>query len=262
MPESAEEKATRLERELEAERGRSGRGDAPTEQGRSDARKLLNRHRGRAEEALAAVVDENKELRVERRDLRAKLADFQKPGSVVLSAEDAKEYEAFKGLGKKAADVKKDLEGIPELRAKLDTHDRRTAADEAAPLAGYNPAALRELITDKKLTLSFRDEQKDGKTVRVPLVKPDSDDKAQPVPLVDYAKQHLAAYLPALTANVQSTNSKGTASVQPAKGVQMVEQSSGSSTAQTGDKPRVPSRSGKYMTPGQLATPAQQGTTS
>jgi hypothetical protein len=183
------------------------------------------------------------------------LAKLKAPGTVILSADDAKEYEGFKALGKKAADLKKDLDAVPELRAKVAENDRRMVADEAAPLAGYNAAALRELITDKKLEISFRDENKDGKTVRVPLVKVAGDDKGQPVPLVDYAKQNLVAYLPALTANP----SKGAATTQTGaagagRSTVMVEQSSGSSTAQTGDgKPRAPSTGRSYMTPSERA---------
>lgn len=249
MPESAEEKATRLEKELAEER----RGRAqPTEQGRTDARKLLNRHRGRAEEALAAVVDENKELRVERRTLREEIAKFKAPGTVVLSADDAKEFEGFKALGKKAADLKKELDGVPELRAKVADHDRRAIAEEAAPLVGYNAAALRELITDKRLEISFRDDTKEGKPVRIPLVKVAGDDKAQPIPLTEYATKNLTAYIPALTAK-PSTASTQSASMSGGK-VQTphVEQSSGSSTAQNGDgKPRAPAQGNTYLTPSQ-----------
>lgn len=252
MPESAEEKAARLERELETERGRSR--SAPTEQGRTDARKVLNRHRGRAEEALAAVIDENKELRTERRELRDKVKKYETPGSVVLSADDAKEYEALKALGK-AADVKKSLEKVASLETKVAEHDRRKVADEAAPLAGYNAEALRELITDKRLEISFRDEVKDGKTVRVPLVKPTGaeHEKTAPVPLVDYAKQSLAAYLPALTAKPSTSGTPNAGAAGGKTGTPFVEQSSGSSTAPTGDKPRAPATGHQYMTPSQRA---------
>lgn len=252
MPESAEEKATRLEKELEAERGR-GRGGQPTEQGRTDARKLLNRHRGRAEEAIAALVDENKDLRVERRELREKVAAISKPGTVILSADDAKEYEGFKALGKKAADLKKELDGVPELRAKVADHDRRAIAEEAAPLVGYNAAALRELITDKRLEISFRDDTKEGKPVRIPLVKVAGDDKAQPIPLTEYATKNLTAYIPALTAKPSTGSTQQSASTTGGK-VQTphVEQSSGSSTAQNGDgKPRPVSQGNTYLTPSQ-----------
>lgn len=245
MPETAEEKEAREAREAR-------RGSGPTDEGRGVARKLLNRFRGRAEDALAQLADENRELRDDRRDLREKVKKFEAPGTVVLTADEAKEYEGFKALGKKAADVKKELDGVPEMRAKLADHDRRAIADEAAPLVGYNPATLRELITDKRLEISFRDETKDGKPVRVPLVKPAGDDKAQAIPLTEYAAKNLTAYIPALTAK-PSTGSNSSAGAAGSR-VQTphVEQSSGSSTAQTGDgKPRATARANQYQTPSQ-----------
>lgn len=252
MPETDKERADRLEAEAR-ERGTGGR-SGPTDEGRGVAEKLLRKYRGRATEALAHMADEAKDLREDRRTLREELKTLKAPGTVILSADDAKEYEGFKALGKKAADVKKDLEKVAALETKVTEHDRRTAADEAAPLVGFNPATLRELIADKKLEISFRDEVKDGKTVKVPLVKAaGADDKTAPVPLADYAKTNLSAYLPALTAKPAAGTTTGTPAAPAKPGTQMVEQSSGSSTAQNGDpKPRAPSTA-KYVTPGQRA---------
>lgn len=246
MPETAEEKAAR---EAAESRGRSG----PTDEGRGVARKLLNKFRGRAEEALASLADENRELRDDRRTLRVEVEKFKAPGTVVLSADDAKAWEAFKGLGQKPEDLKKALDEVPTLRAKVLENDRRTVADEAAPLLGYNAAALREVVTDKRLEITFKDALVEGKTVKVPHVKPIDDAKAVPVPFAEYAKTSLSAYLPALTAKAGT----GTPAAQngATKGTQMVEQSAGSGTAQNGDgtKPRQPATSGNYMTPGQRA---------
>jgi hypothetical protein len=56
----------------------------------------------------------------------------------------------------------------PTFAARIASDDRAKIADEAAPLAGFNPAALRDIVRDKGLELSFAEETVDGKAVKVP----------------------------------------------------------------------------------------------
>lgn len=242
MPETDAERAEREARE--------SRGRGPTDEGRGVARKLLNRFRGRAEDAIAHMADENKDLREERRTLREEVGKFKAPGTVVLTADEAKVYTELKALGSTPKDLKAALDEVPTLRAKVLENDRRMVADEAAPLLGWNPAALREVVADKKLEISMKDATVDGKPVKVPHVKPAGDDKVAPIPLADYAKANLSTYLPALMA-------KGAAASPAARsgGTPMVEQGASSSTAPNGGdaKPRMPGTTGNYMTPGQRA---------
>jgi hypothetical protein len=206
--------------------GGSGGGTAPSDKGKADAAKLIRRYRGRAEDALASVIDENAEYREERRQLRAKLP---KEGEVVLSAADAAAFNAYKALGTPEV-VKQKVDEHGTLSARIASDDRAKIADEAAPLAGFNPAALRDIVRDKGLELSFAEETVDGKAVRVPMVKLASDAAAKPVKLAEYAKTSLATYLPALTAKPAGTNGAAPAA---ATGTTFPEQGSSSSATGT-----------------------------
>lgn len=173
--------------------------DEPTSEGKRTAAKLIAKFRGRAEDALADVLDENKELRIQRRELRGQVP---KEGERVLSAADATAFDAYKALGTPEV-LKTTVAEHAERGAKLDDLGRLSVADTAAPLLGWNPTALRTLVADKKLELSFKDETVDSKTVKVPYVKV-AGDKAEPVKLADYAKTSLAVYLPSLTAKPEA----------------------------------------------------------
>ncbi len=109
------------------------------------------------------------------------------------------------------------------------------------------------MVKDKGLEISFKDGTVDGKPVKVPHVKLASDDKAAPVPLSEFAKTNLTAYLPALaakgTATPAAAGNTGSRTTTP-----MVEQGASSSTAQNGEgvKQRPPG-GGNYLTPGMRA---------
>jgi hypothetical protein len=212
-----------------------GEAEEATAEGRKAARNLVKRFRGQAEEALAFVLDEQKEGREERRQLRARLP---KEGEIVLSATDAAAFNAYKALGTPEA-VKQKVDEHGTLSARIAADDRAKIADEAAPLVGFNAAALRDVVRDRGLELSFAEETVDGKAVRVPMVKVASDAAAKPAKLAEFAKTALATYLPALTAKADGTPAAPPA---PPKGTTYPDQSTSGTPGTAGNNgtPRGP----------------------
>jgi hypothetical protein len=74
--------------------------------------RLLDQNKNDGLAVASKLFDENFQLRTKNRDLSAKLP---KDGAVVLTDDDAKEWNAFKALNVKAADAKKAIESIPAL---------------------------------------------------------------------------------------------------------------------------------------------------
>jgi hypothetical protein len=245
--------------------GRSG----PTDEGRGVARRLLLRFRGKAEDALAQLADENRAMRDERRDLRDKLKGFEGPDVVVLKGDDLKAYIEYKALGK-VDDLKKIMtEELPGLRTKVTESERRTSAADAAKLLGWNPEATAGMIVDKQLEVSLVDGQdKDGKAIKIPHVRPASDTKAAPIPLAKWQADHASYLTPALTAKAGAsttgtTGSTSTTSRTTAQGATggtpMIEQGGASAGTAPGTDAakQIPGRR-PYVLPSQRAAAAEK----
>lgn len=240
--------------------GNGGGSGGPTDTGRADARKMIQRFRGRTEDALAEMFDETKELRTQRRELREELAKFKAPGVVALTADEAKEWQAYVALGK-PADIKTKVEGFATLEQKVAMQDRRTAADTAAKALGWNSEALASMIIDKKLNVSFVDGQDaQGKAVKIPHVRPEgADDKTASTPLKDWQAANAAYLTPSLSAK-STADGTGTpanaAGGTRTGGTLMVDQGSaaaGTAPGAGGTRPgQLPGRA-NYQTPGQRA---------
>jgi hypothetical protein len=155
----------------------------------------------RALDLASARIDD---LERELTRLRPLAEKVPKEGSVVLAGDDAKAWEAYKALGK-PDDVKKKLEKLPELETKVADVDNAEQMAKAAEPLGWNPKPLAKLAKDHKLTfVEVKDEVVNGKTVKVPYVKgPEAN--ATPVKLEDFAQQHFADFMPALTTPASGT---------------------------------------------------------
>jgi hypothetical protein len=145
-------------------------------------------------EKLAEVLTDNSQLREQRRSLREEVttlkAKVAPDGARVLTAEEAKAYDAYAALGK-PEDVKKALEANSEATAKLAKLEKAERLRAAAEAAGYKPSVLERLASD--LTIEVRP-VKDS----APLVVVVAD--GQETALADYAKQNWGDFLPALEA--------------------------------------------------------------
>lgn len=167
------------------------------------------------------LVRKNKQLEADNAKYRDKLRMLEDQvkkvpaeNAVVLSADDAKMFDAFKSLNLKPDEItrqleqgKKDSEQLTELR-ELEV-DR-----EAGAAVGFKPTVLSELRKTRGLALEMRDTvvEVNGKkeTTKLPHVRSSNDEKAQWMPLRDYAEANLKDYLPALAvADEGSSGGKG-----------------------------------------------------
>jgi hypothetical protein len=135
------------------------------------------------------LFDENHELRKRNRELKAKVpAD----GTVILSAEDAKAWEAYRALGK-PEEIGQKLKDGDEAKTKLSGLEEEKVLSGVATELKWKPEVLSDLAKGKNLTWVVT--EKDGKkTVSVK----DADGKEHPAE--DYAKANWSLYLPALQA--------------------------------------------------------------
>jgi hypothetical protein len=145
-------------------------------------------------EKHADVLNDNSQLRSQRTALRTEIADLKSKvapeGARILTADEAKVYDAYATLGK-PDDVKKALEANSTATAELTTLKRERQIRAAAEAAGYKPAVLERLAAD--LAIEVRP-VKDGAPIVV-VVKDGAE-----TALADYAKDNWADFLPALEA--------------------------------------------------------------
>lgn len=187
----------------EADKG-TGSGDLPADVLKSFER-LLERHGNSATTVAQLLFTENKELRDKVRQIEGKVpAD----GAVVLTGADVAAWDAYKALGK-PDDIKQGLDERTQLQGQLSGAQRAETLRTVAEAVGYKPAVLSNLdrmakAEGKELAFSVRDEQRDGKAVKVAYVK----DGDKETPITDYAQSNWADFLPALSA--QGAQQQGT----------------------------------------------------
>lgn len=182
---------------------------------------------------IAELEGENQRLEQEVERLSLKVPA---EGAIVLTGDQVKAHQAYLTLGK-PEDVKRSLDELPALRTKVGDAERKTAATEAATILGWNPDATASAIGDKQLVVILVDgKDKDGKAVKVPHVRPASDEKAATVPLTEWMDKHAAYLMPALTAKSQQSGAaSGTSSSTSTQGTPFTVQSAGGSPAAPSD---------------------------
>lgn len=185
--------------------GNSGGGDDAAQQG---LKNLLQRHNNDAMALAGQLYSENYELRTTRRQLREELEQTKKKlpaeGTVVITAEEAKAFEAYKKLGKP--------EELETARTEIDTLKRGLLLDKAAALLEYRPGVLKKLADG--LQISLREETVDGKVVETPIVT--EGDKA--ISLKEFAEKNWPDFIPALLAADSKTPPVSTFIKQPGTG--------------------------------------------
>lgn len=130
------------------------------------------------------------------RDLVKARAKAAPDGAVVLTADEAKEWEVFRGLGK-ADDVSKRLKTGEEAATKLAGRERGDTLREVAEIAGFKVGPFSRLADQDGLSFEVGAEvEKDGKKSRPVTVKTKDGKSA---PLTDYVKTNWADFEPSLT---------------------------------------------------------------
>lgn len=172
------------------------------------------RYRDAAKDAKGAKLEMDTELTAENADLLKENARLSAlvpaPGTVVLTAEQKAEWDAYVALGP-SKDVKDKVERGAKAEADLATERAASVIPDAAKaLGGLNDDALKQLLTDKGLHV----EMKDGK----PVVRKADDAKAATEALADVlAKPEFKMYEPMLRAPKVGADGKPTGNNNPVR---------------------------------------------
>lgn len=155
--------------------------------------KLLGKHNNDAGDLALKLFGENYDLRESNRDLRSKLP---KDGTVQLSAEDAKAYQAYKDLGFEPDAIKAELAKVPELEKTAKELAQMENYREVAAIHGYKVPVLKKLMAEHPdAAFEFKTtKDKDGKETKVALIR--TGDKE--LPFTEFAEKTFADFLPAL----------------------------------------------------------------
>lgn len=170
---------------------------------------------------LKALVTEfyhdNVDLRSKNRDLNVQLREAKgkiKDGDVILTGDDAKTWQTIQKIGIPAAEISTKLTEGSAAQQKLAIYDRDKVAEEAAKLVGYKASGLKGVVRVENLNLEVRevpdpagtrDAEGRVKKIRVPYVIPGGDN-AEPVPLEEYAEQHLGDFRDVLAGSEAERN--------------------------------------------------------
>lgn len=137
--------------------------------------RVAGKYGGEKEASLRLTRDNFKyreRIKALERELEAAKSAAPSEGATVLSGDDAKEWEAFKALGKKASEVSASLTKGEEATAKLAGMEWEQGARKAAQAAGItNADAFLLLPGVRDLTFETRTEKEDGKDVERVLYK-------------------------------------------------------------------------------------------
>jgi hypothetical protein len=148
-----------------------------------------------------ALTAENTELRSENERLESLVPPA---GATILTGTDAEAWTKFKALNLAPDKVTEAIKERDTLKSDLATRERQDMIAKAAEDLGFKPSVLVKVAAAEGLHIEFKDvtEKVDGKNVvtRVAHVRKAKDEKAELVPLEQFAETELKDYLPALQA--------------------------------------------------------------
>lgn len=174
-----------------------GDDDDDDQKGGSNLATLIQRA-GNAENAANELWRDNYQLRAQRRDLRAEVKALKEKqpaeGTVVLTKEQAAEWEAYQKLGK-PADIEKSITEGKTAQEAVAKQARVDAVAKAAKDVGFNPEVLTQLTEMHKLTLSSQTVKVNDKDQVVHYVTPEG---GQPTELKQYATANWPSFMPSL----------------------------------------------------------------
>lgn len=187
---------------FEPDRGTGESGGTGGQGGGSDPaagyQRLLERHQNNALDMARTLYDENFRYRERIRELE-RSAPAQ--GALVLSAEQAAQWQAYQQLGT-AEGLTQQLTAAQTAQTELAGLKRSTLIRDVADVAGYKASVLGQLPGADKLDFIIR--EADGKQS---VVVKDGDTETA---LADYAQQQWADFLPALQAGQHAQQARGT----------------------------------------------------
>lgn len=138
------------------------------------------------EKKIRELEKDNGKQRDEIRDLKAKVPE---EGTVTLSKERADALSAYEALGK-PADLKAQVDKLPELEAGIARRDREAAREAAAKTLGIEGKDLASFAGADDLTYEVRDQEveRNGKKEKAPVAYV-KDAEGKEHPLADFGKE-------------------------------------------------------------------------
>lgn len=158
---------------------------------------------GNAEAAANELWRDNYQLRQQRRDLRKERDDLKAKlpadGTLVLTKEQAAEWEAYQKLGK-PTDIEK---AVTEGKTAAEQVAKQARADQVAKAAkdvGFNPEVLTQLTELHGLTITSQTIKVGDKDQTAHYITPQG---GQPMELTQYATANWGAFMPSLQVQQQ-----------------------------------------------------------
>ena len=167
---------------------------------------LLAKHNNDATGLASKLFDENFQYRQTIREMKAKQPG---EGAVVLTADEAKKWQAYEALGQEPKEIKKALEKVPTLEQANKELASMESLRELADV-GLDGSKLKLSVLKDQLSrypdavIRFEETtDKDGNKAKVAYIK-DKPDGAESS-FTDFAAQNLSDYLPALKVTAEQT---------------------------------------------------------
>lgn len=178
-----------------------GGGESPAP--RTKTADLVTQYNGdvsRMADKLAEVLDDNYKLRTKNNDLKRDNDDLKTKvapdGALILTADEASQYQSLKALNLKPDEITKRLTDADAAVSERDTLKRRDTIRQVADVSGYKSAVLERLGADLVYEIKDATETVNGKQVQTKQVLVKDGEKN--VPLKDYAAREWQDFLPAL----------------------------------------------------------------
>lgn len=175
-------------------------------------------------ESLARELwDDNYKLRRKNTRLNNRINELTQTtrtdGSVLLTKDEAAEWESYKELGQKPEAIKTAIEERGQLQGQLNGMQREKIVRDAATVAGYDFDVLNEVDTfatkvgGKTLSYEIREIETNGQKVKTAFVKDGTDEK----PLTQYAQENWAKHLPSLVVKQDSGSGQNQGTFYPSQ---------------------------------------------
>ena len=153
---------------------------------------LIARNGGNTSVAAEILYKEKYEQRERIRELEGKVPPA---GAVVLTAEQAAQWQAYQGLGAPDA-LTAALKERDDAKGELAKTQRERTLQQAAEVYGYNPAVLAKLPGFEQ-PVALKERTENGKVIRTAVVQAEGGE----VPLNELVQRDYAEFLPALQPN-------------------------------------------------------------
>jgi hypothetical protein len=168
---------------------------------------------GDYQRAAATLFDDNHKLREDKRKLTDEVESLKiripVDGSFILSAEQAKAWQAYRELGEDPKELKKKLETATTAEGELAKLRKSESLREAAEVEGFKASVLQRLGEDLEIEISDIDVVGvDGKVTQQKQARVKDGDKM--IPLKEYANNKWTEFMPALKADTSSQTGQST----------------------------------------------------